>query len=141
MNLSAKVEYACLAVLELAARYEREETVRIRDIAESHGIPPGFLVQILLQLKGAGFVQSSRGASGGYALAKPPEQISLAEILAVMEGPSGVQSNLAVSTPASRALLEVWNEVALTEQAILESTTFAELATRVRDPAEDMYHI
>src|SRR4029453_18506042 len=57
MTISAKVEYACVAVLELAARYESDEPVRIRDIADAHGIPSRFLVQILLQLKGAGLVQ------------------------------------------------------------------------------------
>ncbi len=62
MKLSAKTEYACLAVLELAARYGTGEPVRIRTIADEHGIPSRFLVQILLQLKGAGFVASTRGA-------------------------------------------------------------------------------
>ena len=82
MTISAKVEYACVAILELAARYDSDEPVRIRDIADAHGIPSRFLVQILLQLKGAGLVQSTRGATGGYALAKPPEAISLADVMA-----------------------------------------------------------
>ena len=64
MIVSAKTEYACIAVLELAARHGRGEPVRIRDIADAHGIPSRFLVQILLQLKTAGLVQSVRGAAG-----------------------------------------------------------------------------
>ena len=64
MIVSAKTEYACIAVLELAARHAVGEPVRIRDIAEAHGVPSRFLVQILLQLKSAGLVQSIRGAAG-----------------------------------------------------------------------------
>jgi Rrf2 family protein len=141
MTISAKVEYACIAVLELAARYDSDEPVRIRDIADAHGIPSRFLVQILLQLKGAGLVQSTRGATGGYALAKPPESISLAEVMEVLEGPTQVQSNIAVQTPATRALQSVWNEVADTQRTMLESTTFGTLAERLRQPAEEMWHI
>jgi Rrf2 family protein len=104
-------------------------------------IPSRFLVQILLQLKGAGLVQSTRGATGGYALAKPPEAISLADVMEVLEGPTQVQSNIAVQTPATRALQSVWNEVADTQRTMLESTTFGTLAERLRAPAEEMWHI
>ena len=68
MRVSAKTEYACIAMLELAAQYGSAEPVRIRRIAERHDVPPRFLVQILLQLKGAGLVASVRGAAGGYHL-------------------------------------------------------------------------
>ena len=76
MMFSAKAEYACLASLELAARYGDPKPVRLTDITEKHDIPPRFLVQILLQLKGAGLIASTRGASGGYQLARAPEKIS-----------------------------------------------------------------
>jgi Rrf2 family protein len=79
MKLSAKTEYACIAILELARRFETGEPVRIREIADEHGIPARFLVQILLQLKGAGYVASTRGALGGYQLLKPPAKIPLAD--------------------------------------------------------------
>ena len=80
MKFSAKTEYACLAVLELARAFDSDEPVRIRSIAEEHGIPSRFLVQILLQLKGAGLVNSTRGAAGGYQLAKPPGEWNTYEI-------------------------------------------------------------
>ncbi len=79
--ISARTEYACIAVLALAARHASGETVRIREIADPHGIPSRFLVQILLQLKGAGLVESTRGAAGGYKLAKKPEQITLGQVM------------------------------------------------------------
>src|ERR671923_1595541 len=81
MRVSAKAEYACVAMLELAANYRQPQPVRIKAIADAQGIPPRFLVQILLQLKTAGLVASVRGAAGGYQLAKPPERITLADII------------------------------------------------------------
>src|SRR5437868_2699615 len=85
MLFSAKAEYACLAMLELAARHGDPRPVRLADIADKHGIPQRFLVQILLQLKGAGLIASTRGAAGGYLLARPPEEISLADVLGVVD--------------------------------------------------------
>ena len=73
MRISAKAEYACVAMLELAANCADAQPVRIKAIADAQGIPPRFLVQILLQLKTAGLVASVRGAQGGYQLARPPE--------------------------------------------------------------------
>jgi Rrf2 family protein len=94
VNISAKTEYACIAVLELAARQAAEnmaaEPVRIRDIADRHGIPSRFLVQILLQLKAAGLVASVRGATGGYRLARAAERISVAQVIGAIEGPIGI---------------------------------------------------
>src|SRR5881398_1674979 len=81
MRVSAKAEYACVAMLELAANYQEPQPVRIKAIADAQDIPQRFLVQILLQLKTAGLVASVRGASGGYQLARPPERISLAAII------------------------------------------------------------
>ena len=86
MKLSAKTEYACLAMLELAKEYDSGEPVQLRRIAAEHGIPARFLVQILLQLKGASLVASTRGAAGGYRLARPPQEITLADVIDVMEG-------------------------------------------------------
>src|SRR6188768_196374 len=87
MKISAKAEYACLAVLALARGNPDDPPVRIREISAAHGIPERYLVQILLQLKGAGLVTSTRGASGGYRLARPASAISLREVLTAIDGP------------------------------------------------------
>ena len=87
MKVSAKAEYACLAVLALARQGPEAPPLRIREISEEYGIPERYLVQILLQLKGAGLVASTRGALGGYRLARPASSISLSEILDVIDGP------------------------------------------------------
>src|SRR6184192_3344640 len=84
LPFSAKAEYACIAMLELAARHGAQP-VRLKQIAEGHRIPQRFLVQILLQLKGSGLVVSARGASGGYLLARPPDTITLADVLNVID--------------------------------------------------------
>ena len=129
-------------MLELSAAYAGGEPVRVRDIAATHGIPPRFLVQILLQLKGAGYVTSTRGAAGGYQLAVAPDDLSVADVMTVLDVPdSGVTSSSTADSPASRALIRAWNEVAAVERRMLEQLNFAELAARVRRQAENMYYI
>ena len=77
MRVSAKAQYACIAMLELAGNYQEPQLLQVKTIADTHGISPRFLVQILLQLKVHGLVRSVRGASGGYQLARSPEEIAL----------------------------------------------------------------
>lgn len=142
MRVSAKTEYACIAMLELTVAYGSGEPVRIRNIAETHGVPSRFLVQILLQLKGAGYVVSTRGASGGYQLAKPPEEITLGEVMQVIEGQEEtIRSSTNADSPSARVLVAAWNEVAEVEREMLGALTFAELAARQRKQAENMYYI
>ena len=134
MKVSARAEYACLAVLDLAINYGSPEPVRIKKIAETHGIPHGFLVQILQQLKGAGYVTSTRGAAGGYQLARSPDQISLAEVLTAIDGSRHLDYDLASSelTPALRALRSVWFQAAEHVAGMLDQITFADLVERAR---------
>ncbi|MEX2137725.1 MAG: Rrf2 family transcriptional regulator [Pirellulales bacterium] len=141
MKVYAKTEYACIAVLELARSHDRDEPVRIRDIANRHGIPSRFLVQILLQLKGAGLVQSTRGAAGGYQLAKSPEQITLYEVMSVIEGQEPINSATTTISPVSRVLLKTWREIDEQEREMLRSITLADLADRLKDETEQMYYI
>jgi Rrf2 family protein len=129
-------------MLELAASHGSGEPVRIRKIAEDHGIPARFLVQILLQLKGAGFVTSTRGASGGYQLAKKPADISLGEVMTVIEGPrEAVTAIGSPGSPAARALAEVWHEITQVEEQMLRDISFADLVERAATHAQDMYYI
>ena len=142
MKVSAKTEYACLAMLELAAHFGSGEPVRIRTIADEHGIPSRFLVQILMQLKGAGFVASTRGASGGYQLIKAPEEISLGEVMTVIEGQdSEVSGAVAANTPTARVLVEAWREIAQVQHDALYAITFGELVARIKRQSENMFYI
>lgn len=140
MTVSAKVDYACLAVLALAAEFERDQPVSLRNLAESQRIPSQFLSQILQQLRTAGLVQSSRGASGGYRLTQSPDEITLADVVAVFE----TTDPKCASPDASRlcnALHSTWHEIDEARQDVLTSTSFADLLARVGKHAEPMYYI
>jgi Rrf2 family transcriptional regulator, cysteine metabolism repressor len=131
MRISAKAEYACLAVIELAKPGANGSPIRVRDIAEAQGIPERYLVQILLRLKSAGLVISTRGAAGGYQLARPASSISVGQVLAAIDGPE-VASREAPTTrrPAAAVLEPVWESVRAAERAVLDNTTVAQLAER-----------
>jgi Rrf2 family protein len=143
MKLSAKAEYACLAVLELALRHDRTEPVRLVEIAAPNAIPERFLVQILLQLKGAGFVSSVRGAAGGYHLALEPAEISVWDIVQIVDGPSALSGSVGESpeSPGWRVLRSVWTETNRIEQEHLQQIHFARLAEQARAQSANMYYI
>jgi Rrf2 family cysteine metabolism transcriptional repressor len=129
MKISAKAEYACLAVLSLAQQGEGSSPVHIREISREHGIPERYLVQILLQLKGAGLVTSTRGAAGGYRLARSAANISLSEILMAVNGPDNPRDDpSATRRPTAAVLASVWESVRAAERVVLEHTTIAQLA-------------
>jgi len=144
MRISAKTEYACIAMLELASQYGSGEPVRIREIAERHTVPPRFLVQILLQLKGAGLVTSVRGAAGGYRLLSPPDQISLGRIMEVIDGQldeEAPKSAASPDSPALKVLMQAWKEVSAMQFKMLDGITLADLLERAKLQGEQMYHI
>jgi Rrf2 family protein len=86
MKLSVKSDYAARAVLSLARRFDQPEPTRLEEIAAENHLPPGYLVQILLELKAHRIVRSSRGKDGGYRLSRPPAEISLGDILRCVHG-------------------------------------------------------
>ncbi|MDX1965103.1 MAG: Rrf2 family transcriptional regulator [Pirellulales bacterium] len=141
MKLFAKTEYACVAMMELAMAANRGEPLRIRDIATQQGIPARFLVQILLQLKGAGLVVSTRGAAGGYQLALPAEKITLWQVIQAVEGNDPVQSSTPHATPVNRVILNVWRELNEKEAQLLSALTIAKLVEKSQSEREEMYYI
>ena len=86
MNISKKAEYAIIAVTKIA-RYKKNKPIQISEISESESIPVKFLEQILLNLKNNGILKSKRGSNGGYLLAKSNDQISIGNILEIIDGP------------------------------------------------------
>lgn len=122
---SQKAEYALLAVFDLASQ-PRGIPVRIGDIARRQKIPQKFLELILSGLKHAGFVESRRGAEGGYMLARPPEKITVGEVLRHVEGSRARSRGRghAGRTPFS----ELWRKVDEAVSGVLDETTFADLA-------------
>ncbi len=131
MKISAKAEYACLALLALARHGPESPPLRIREISEAYDIPERYLVQILLRLKSAGLVTSTRGAAGGYHLARPASSISVGEILSAVDGPEvAAREAQASRRPAAAVLDPLWESVRAAERAVLNRTTVAELAEK-----------
>jgi Rrf2 family cysteine metabolism transcriptional repressor len=142
MRVSAKAEYACIAMLELAASHGQPQPLRVKAIADAHGIPLRFLVQILLQLKGAGLVVSTRGASGGYHLTRPPEQISLANVINVIDRNSSPRNDPALpSSPAVAAIRSIWSGIQAEEQRMLEEVSLADLVRQTQQHSGLSYQI
>ena len=144
MKIPAKTEYACIAVLELAAQYASGEPVRVRSIVERHEVPPRFLVQILLQLKAAGLVDSIRGATGGYRLIRSPGEVSLGEVMEVIEGSSQERvkkRDVTSNSAALKVLRAAWHEVSTTQRQMLRSVSFSDLLERAQQQDEPVYHI
>jgi Rrf2 family protein len=114
--------------------------VQIRRIADVHGIPSRFLVQILLQLKGASLVASTRGAAGGYRLTRPPDEITIADVIEVMEGDERPQTNAGKVTPLVAALLNLCREVGEAQHDRLDDITLADLVEQAAK-REPMWYI
>jgi Rrf2 family protein len=127
-------------MLQLAEEYDSGEPVQIRRIADVHGIPARFLVQILLQLKGASLVASTRGAAGGYRLGRPPGEITLADVIEVMEGNERPETNAGKATPLVGTLLHFCRQLSEAQRDRLEDTTLADLA-ELAAQREPMWYI
>jgi Rrf2 family protein len=127
-------------MLQLAHDYAHGEPVQIRRIADVHGIPSRFLVQILLQLKGASLVASTRGASGGYRLARPPREITIADVIEVMEGDERPATNAGKVTPLVSALLYLCRELGDAQRDRLDDITLADLVEQAAQ-REPMWYI
>jgi len=131
MMLPARVLYASRAVLELARHYKGERPVRISQIAEAQNIPKNFLLQLMMRLKGAGVVQSTRGMNGGYCLARSPAQITLGEVVrAVDEGIFSQQKRARAGDATGSILLRIWNEANSAASDLLDNETLEDILRR-----------
>ena len=145
MRVSAKADYAVRAALELAAATGARPLKR-EQISTAQGIPSKFLETIMLELKHAGIVKSTRGAEGGYALARPAEDISVADVIRAVDGPlANVRGERVESVEydgAASSLRELWVSVRASLRNVLESTSLqdvvdGELPERVRELTDD----
>ncbi len=127
MNISVKGEYALLAIFDLASQ-PPGEPVKIAEIARRQKIPQKFLELILAGLKQAGFVESRRGAEGGYLLARPAASLSLGEVLRFVEG--GSQTRARSRRKPENPFQDVWQQVDRAVSDILDQTTFGDLLRR-----------
>lgn len=107
LNISLKLHYGLLTLIELA-HYVESQPLQLKDISARHQIPPKYLEQVISGLRQAGFVQSLRGVNGGYTLAKSPEEISVLEVVKVLQGVSSVDPKVKGSV-----LETYWQDVML----------------------------
>ena len=124
MNISVKGEYALQAIFDLASQ-PPGEPVRIADIARRQRIPQKFLELILAGLKQGSFVESRRGAEGGYLLARPADRLTVGEVMRFVEGPQQVRGR-----PRRRPespFAEMWRQVDAAVSEVVDKTTFAEI--------------
>jgi Rrf2 family protein len=131
VRITAKADYAVRAALELAASAEAEP-VKGEQLSQAQEIPLQFLEHILLELKHAGLVRAKRGYHGGYWLARPAEEITIADVIRAVEGPlanihEAAPEDLHYPGPAAK-LRDVWVAVRANLRGVLESITLAEVA-------------
>ena len=132
MRMSAKAEYAVRAMVQLAT-VEDGVIVKTDDLAKAQGIPSQFLVDILSDLRTDRLVRSHRGRDGGYTLARPAAQISVADVLRCIDGPlASVRDiglgDLPYSGPTA-SLTDVWRALRASMRSVLEETSLADIAT------------
>ncbi|MEA2492940.1 MAG: hypothetical protein QOJ29_851 [Thermoleophilaceae bacterium] len=131
MRISAKTDYALRAAIELAS-LAGDGPVKGELIANAQGIPLRFLENILGDLRNAGIVESRRGVDGGYLLARPAEEIALADVVRAVDGPlanvAGIRPHQLEYSGAAEQLREIWVGVRAALRGVLEETTVADVA-------------
>lgn len=142
MKVSSKGEYGLRALFDLAQRYY-QGPVSSAEIAARQNLPESYLNQLLLTLRRGGLVQSLRGPQGGYRLARPPENITLAEALVILEGELSVrETSLESDSPEGQILRQVWEEIDETIHQTLEKITLDDLCRRKQAREQKlMYYI
>ena len=137
MKISVKVDYACRVMAELAHLHGSGRLAQIEHLARTEAVPANFLAQILGQLRTHGLITSRRGNQGGYILSRPPEEISLYDILLAVEGEC-LQLSGNFHGRSGRRLKLVWDEIGAALVEKTKSYTLNRLATK--NPTE-MYYI
>jgi Rrf2 family protein len=132
MHVTAKADYAVRAVVELADSSQRSPR-KVDEVAKAQAIPASFLENILTQLRSSGIVRSQRGPDGGYWLAKPPEEVNLAQVIRAVEGPlvgvRGQRPEEVKYVGSSESLYQVWIALRANLRKVLEHVTVADVAS------------
>ena len=133
MKLSTKIRYGSRAMLELASHYG-EGAIELREIARKESISAKYLEQVIIPLRTSGLVKSVRGSKGGYSLAKPPSEISLKDVIEVLEGPIKLVDCLAdpkicqkIQSCVTRG---IWDEATDAINQVFGSVTLEEMVNR-----------
>jgi Rrf2 family protein len=131
MHVTAKADYAVRAVVELAGSSQRAPR-KVDEVAQAQSIPVSFLENILTQLRSSGIVRSQRGPEGGYWLARPADEVTLADVIRAVEGPlvgvRGERPDEVEYVGSAESLREVWVAVRASLRQVLERVTIADVA-------------
>jgi Rrf2 family protein len=143
LELPSKVEYALLALLEMACQRDRRIPITVSEITAKQPIPDRYLEQILGNLRRGGLLKSQRGARGGYLLARPPQDITLIEIVSLIEGDRQIADHTTPTTIEMKLIRENWQQANLAAQSFLEQCTLQDLCERRDAYLEEglMYYI
>lgn len=144
MRISARAEYALMAMMELVQAHSAQEVMCVEEIARRQSVPHKYLVHILIQLKKSGIIESRRGFRGGYVLAREPSEITLGSVIRAMEGPI-----LALRTPdlASRNHAEnagfafFWEGFRAQVESVVDRITMQDIHEQITQRQAPMYHI
>ncbi len=148
MKLSSRGDYGLRALIELAVFHHLSRPVQVKDIARRQDIPEDYLGQLMVSLRKAGLVESARGPSGGYMLARPPEEITLSQAIEVLEGPLAqtecgpVETRSRCGLANACAVQEAWSRATRAAIDVLDSITIEDLCQRQREMRRALsYHI
>ena len=137
MKLSVKVDYACRVLAQLARHQGTDVLAHIEELARIESVPANYLVQILSELRNGGLITSRRGKQGGYALARPPEQITLYDIVKLIEGDL-LELNGNGDGQSGRRVNQIWRDVRAALEAKCKTYTLDKFVAKGGD---DMYYI
>lgn len=132
MKISAKIDYACKALLELSLHWPNNMPLQINEIAQSQQIPLKFLTQIMLHLKQFGFVQSLRGKKGGYLLTKSPQKIRLSDVMESLGGSGYSNSENRQSKNSEHIMDMMWKEIDNVVMQTMDEMNFEKICDRKR---------
>ncbi|QLE57479.1 Rrf2 family transcriptional regulator [Nostoc sp. TCL26-01] len=143
LDLSSKVEYALLALLELASHHSKKVPLTMSEITAKQPIPERYLEQILTNLRRAGVVQSQRGSKGGFVLLREPWQITLLEIVTLVEGEKKEKDVSQPLTLEKTLVYEVWEQANTASIEVLKNYTLQDLCQERETRAQQspMYYI
>ena len=137
MKLSVKVDYACRVLAQMARSHARGELAHIDELAKVESVPANYLVQILSELRNGGLIASRRGKQGGYTLARDPADITLYDIVKLIEGDL-LELSGDVRGQSGRRVQQVWREVRTAFEAKCKGFTLDKLVVKT---TEEMYYI
>ncbi len=127
MKISQKLEYACRALVQLAKHHDGRTLTRLEELAQREAVSANFLVQILNDLRRAGLIDSRRGKSGGYLLARPPEEITLRQVVDAVD-PALLQCSVSRDGESGAVVRQAWDQVSTALQQALGQVTVESLA-------------